>query len=162
MCFSVWPFAFQYRGKTAKLTDLHRWHFQRLPLHRKECLAQMPLQPGTQRRWAGRKQSLWMGLCVCRDIKHCVLLEIVILMSAMWFWYLAKWYFSFCNYKLQTPWVHQLIKEEDAVVQQNWRHPVKRYQSDVNQYIEQFPKRTSRISISVSLDKQKFEVKVTF
>lgn len=24
------------------------------------------------------------------DIKHCVLLEIVILMSAMWFWYLAK------------------------------------------------------------------------
>lgn len=37
-----------------------------------------------------------------------------------------------------------------------------RYQSDVNQHTEQIPKRTSRISVSVSLDKQKFEVNVTF
>jgi len=34
------------------------------------------------------------------DIKHCVLLEMVVLRSAMWFWYLAIWYFFFCNYKL--------------------------------------------------------------
>lgn len=37
-----------------------------------------------------------------------------------------------------------------------------RYQSDVNQHIEQFPKRTSKISVSVLLDEQKFEVNVTF
>lgn len=47
-------------------------------------------------------------------------------------------------------------------MQQNCRHLLKRYQSDVNQHIEQFPKRTSRIPVPVSLDKQKFEVELTF
>lgn len=58
--------------------------------------------------------------------------------------------------------IREIKAEEEAVMRQNCRHLLKRYQSDVNRHIEQFPKRTSRFSVPVSSDKQKFEVEVTY
>lgn len=75
------------------------------------------------------------------DIKRSVCLQMIILMSAMWLWYLAKWYLSFCNYKLQSPWFHQLIKvEENAVMQQNCRHLVKDTKVMSTNILNSFPR----------------------
>lgn len=133
-CFSVWPRAFQYRGQDCKA--------DRSPLVTVTafaCPQPRVFSSGASTSWYTKEMrevsrekaepldgSVW-------DIKHCARLQMVILMSAMWFWYLAKWYLSFCKYKLQNPWVRQLIKEEEnAVMQQNWRHLV----NDANQHIE--------------------------